>query len=135
MRFFYVVPRKVLDELHHLNGEQRSRHALFKEFHYLALGEESTNGLILLSGEFHSDWHQEAWHLHGHVGRLQHPHHERGIPLEHLHQREEHAHKNFTEDHCKSLCSRLGLAPEARLSHVHEAARAINPQVRLNSAY
>lgn len=136
MRYLYVAEARIYSEQHHFGGKLEPTWRLFKESHYLHLEDpKDPVGHILISADFHSDWHQQAWHNHPGVGRLQHPTNEAGASLAQLHG-PNFAHKQFTEAHCKAITSRLGIdCATATIHQIHKAAVLLNPQVRIDLSY
>jgi len=128
MKFLYLTTKNILKELHYLDGKQQPRKNLLEEYHFIDL----ENNYVLLSCSFSSEWHQNAWQLHGLVGKLQHPFHEHSLKLEEL---KNIKNKNFSLLHENILTETLKISSDATIQDISDAAKKINPKVSIGSRY
>jgi hypothetical protein len=88
--------------------------------------------LMLLSTDFRTEDPEAIWHAHPEVARLQHPALEGTITLDDLHQKPQHAHKQFRRRHLDAL-SVLGIRGHHTILDVHTLAKAKDPGCRLGA--
>ena len=89
---------------------------------------------ILLSGDFHNEDNEMAWHAHPEVARLPHPKDEGRVALKDLHSDPSYQHKQFKKQHMDSL-NIIGVKDMHTVWDVHKIASARCPQVRLSNTF
>jgi hypothetical protein len=135
MRFFYMTDKWTWDAKLFLDGKPFHMGIIFKSAHFIQLGDGTDEHRhILLSGELKSDDWGKHWHSHPLVARLPHPHLEATVPINHL-TKDEWRHKNFQGHHFGSLEKHLGITEGHTVWDLHEIARKIHPEVRLDYRY
>jgi hypothetical protein len=131
MRRFYVTTKEAWLGSSERDGNTFRHIDLFHPAvgsHYIDLPD----GMILLSTDFATETTEAIWHAHPEVARLPHPIYESGVKLNDLHQKAEHAHKQFRAHHLAALAA-IGITGEHTIFDVHRIASAINPLVKLSS--
>jgi hypothetical protein len=116
MKRYYILPRAIWEEPIHIGSETLPRH-------WLCSGAggyvELSDGYILFNTDFTSDWAEEEWHSHPEIARLSHPIMEATLPLAHLHQHPQHAHKQFKRHHHEKLQSLLAISELPPIDDTH----------------
>lgn len=148
MKRYYIVPKNVFHEIDPANN--MPRHAWLAGSSCVELpavqneadpgspAGASSAGVVhlLVCTDFAKDHHADRWHDHPEVARLTHPQLEQAVPLAHLHQKPEHAHKQFKAHHfdkLQKLCAQHGftLSPSHTLWDLHDALTSHYPGIRL----
>lgn len=132
MKRWYIAPKSVWEGSHKPSG---------MPYYCLMAGSscvELVEGHLLICTDFDNDWAEGEWHAHPEVARLAHPQFEPTVPLAHLHQKPEHAHKQFRQHHFDKLQAMLSrerlptLDPTHTLWDLHDRISSRFPGLRLN---
>jgi hypothetical protein len=126
MRRFYVTKKTVL--LEPIGKSKMPMHNLF----HPAIGShfiDLSDGYILMSTDFATEWAEETWHTHPEVAHLPHPTKEPALAT-----LPEMPDKQFTAAHLQALAS-IGITGDHNVWDVHRIASARNRSVKLSSTY
>lgn len=132
MRLFYVTDKWTWDAKLFLDGVPFHMGVMFNMAHFIQL--EGDDKHILLSGDLKEGW-EPHWHSHPLVARLPHPQYESSVPIHHLYTVVQLQHKNFCRCHYESIRKTLGLIDGHTVWDLHDLARKIHPEVRLDHRY
>ena len=130
MKRFYVLPVTVVHE--NIPGTSLPMHNLFHPRGCTWL--DLSDGMILLcSDDFATEWHEDAWHAHPEVARLQHPTAEPKVTIGDL-LKDDYADKQFKQKHVDALAA-IGVTKSDTVWDVHRKAKAIHPAIHLSKPY